>query len=157
MQKGGDERTKREDARERVEHVFQPTQDPLPDRLFLLHLHLFQVGDERGKVALQLYDVLRKRTGCLGDVVGEPCRVRVANQSFEPRLGRSVNPQRHHMREMDMATENLVGRLRTPARGFSQQSDMMSDLPLSLVRLLRADSTTQTNRFNEFRDNRAEE
>jgi hypothetical protein len=44
------------------------------------------------------------------------------------------------MREMDMATENLVGRLRTPARGFSQLSDVMSDLPLSLVRLLRADS-----------------
>ena len=137
-----DGRNDRADDCERVEQYFKPTQDPPRGRPFLSPLHLLQVVDERGEVILQLYDPLRKQTGGPGDVVGEPRCVRVVIQPCEPQpeLGRTFDPPRHHIREMGMATENLVGRVRTQARGFSQLSEIMSDLPLSLVRLPGADS-----------------
>ena len=141
MQEGRDERPEGEDAREGIEQIFEPPQDvPRHRRLLLPHLRLLQRGDERGEVALHLSDVARERAGGPGEVVGELRRVRAVPQPLEPRLGRAVDPPRHQVRELRVAEEDRVGRARTPARVFSQRRQMVSERPLSLVRLLGTDS-----------------
>ena len=110
-QEGCDESPEREDARERIEKQFQPTQYPLCRRLLLLDLHILQIGDERVEVALHLYDALRKRTRGRGDDVGEPPRVRAAILPFRTRLGRIVDLPRHQKRKMGVAAKDIVGGL----------------------------------------------
>lgn len=127
MQEGRGERPEREDARERIGQVFEPPQDAPRHRRPLSHLRLLQRGDERGEVALHLGDVARERAGGAREVVGELRRVRAVPQPLEPRLGRTVDPTRHQVRELRVAEEDRVGRARTPARVFSQRSEVMSE------------------------------
>ena len=140
MKEGRHERPKCKYARECVEQVLQPPQDPSRHRALLPHLHLLQRRHERFQVFLHLRNVLGKRAGGLVDIVRDLRRVLAVLQSLQPRPRRVVDPLCHQIGELGVAEKDRVGRTRTPADVFSEKSQVMANHPLSFLEFLGTES-----------------